>query len=73
MNMLNMRDTKKYIFLLIPIVGIVAAGIVFFATQTPQATKNAAPSFTVETMDGKTVSLEDLRGKPLFLNFWSSW
>lgn len=32
-----------------------------------------APPFTVTLFDGKTVSLADLRGKAVFLNFWSSW
>jgi cytochrome c biogenesis protein CcmG/thiol:disulfide interchange protein DsbE len=32
-----------------------------------------APPFTVTLFDGKTVSLADLKGKAVFLNFWSSW
>ncbi|MBN1882318.1 MAG: TlpA family protein disulfide reductase [Deltaproteobacteria bacterium] len=34
---------------------------------------DAAPEFTIETLDGKTVSLSDYRGKVVFLNFWASW
>ena len=56
-----------------PIVAVVAAGIIYFALQTPQAKKNMAPDFAVKTLDGKTVTLAGLRGKPLFLSFWSSW
>lgn len=32
-----------------------------------------APDFTVETLDGKTVSLSDYRGKTVLLNFWATW
>lgn len=32
-----------------------------------------APSFTLKLFDGKKISLEDLRGKVVFLNFWASW
>ena len=33
----------------------------------------AAPDFTLETFSGKTISLQDLRGKPVVINFWASW
>jgi len=32
-----------------------------------------APNFTVETLDGKIVSLSDYRGKTVLLNFWATW
>jgi peroxiredoxin len=31
------------------------------------------PAFTARTPEGQTVSLADLRGKVLLLNFWASW
>jgi peroxiredoxin len=31
---------------------------------------DAAPNFTLKTLDGKQVSLRDFRGKPVMLNFW---
>lgn len=31
---------------------------------------DAAPNFTLTTLDGKQVSLSDFRGKPVMLNFW---
>jgi cytochrome c biogenesis protein CcmG/thiol:disulfide interchange protein DsbE len=33
----------------------------------------AAPDFTLATFSGKTISLQDLRGKPVVINFWASW
>jgi len=32
-----------------------------------------APDFTVEMIDGSTVTLGDLRGKVVLLNFWATW
>ncbi len=34
--------------------------------------KPGAP-FTITLFDGRKLSLEDLRGKAVFLNFWASW
>lgn len=32
-----------------------------------------APDFTLETFEGEEVSLADLEGKSVVINFWSSW
>jgi peroxiredoxin len=32
-----------------------------------------APDFTVETLDGETVTLAGLRGQTVVLNFWATW
>lgn len=32
-----------------------------------------APDFSLETTDGETIRLSELRGKPVILNFWSTW
>ena len=32
-----------------------------------------APNFTVTTIDGKQLSINDLRGKTVVLNIWASW
>lgn len=32
-----------------------------------------APEFTIQDMEGNTLHLADLKGKPVFINFWASW
>jgi peroxiredoxin len=32
-----------------------------------------APDFTLTTLNGKSVTLSDYRGKPVMLNFWATW
>ena len=33
----------------------------------------APPPFKLETLDGKSFSLADLRGRPAILYFWATW
>lgn len=45
-------------------------------TPTPaQGTQvgNLAPDFELQSLDGQSVSLSDLQGKPVLLNFWATW
>jgi len=32
-----------------------------------------APDFTLQTLDGDSLTLSDLRGKAVVLNFWATW
>ena len=32
-----------------------------------------APDFTLETLDGESVTLSDLRGQAVLVNFWATW
>lgn len=32
-----------------------------------------APNFRLETLDGEEMLLSDLRGQPVFINFWATW
>lgn len=67
---------------LIPAVVVVLLGGLLSALLTPQAPANTstaaiagkpAPQFTLATLDGKKVSLEQFKGQPVVLNFFASW
>ena len=50
--------------------------LVFFgvrAWQQQAMPKGLAPPIVGHTVEGKTVSLSDYRGKPVLLYFWASW
>jgi len=43
-------------------------------SSTPRITQSTvAPDFSLETLDGPTMRLSDLRGKAVLLNFWATW
>ncbi len=51
---------------------LVALTLVAAAAATPEA-RRPAPPLSGVTLDGKQLSLAKLRGKPVFINVWSSW
>jgi len=32
-----------------------------------------APDFQLKSLDGQTISLGELRGRPVIINFWATW
>lgn len=67
------KKKKRWFRYLLEILLIV--GIVFGirAWQQKDLVAGEAPSFQSVMLDGKTVNLEDYRGKPFVLHFWASW
>jgi thiol-disulfide isomerase/thioredoxin len=44
-----------------------------FAAQPELARKRVAPNFRVVASDGKTISMENLAGKVVLIDFWATW
>ena len=42
-------------------------------TATAPEIGNMAPNFTLNSIDGGTVTLNDLQGRPVMVNFWATW
>lgn len=74
--------------IILVVVAVVIAGMLFFAVKRahknsasiPQTSMTGvakvgalAPNFTLQTLDGKKVSLADYRGKAVLVNFWATW
>jgi peroxiredoxin len=61
------------------VVAVVAAGMLYFGLHMAQRPRprltqaTLAPDFTLQSLDGKSMSLSDLRGKAVLLNFWATW
>jgi len=65
------------------VAAVVVAGMLYFGFhmarragpgRTPGAAQvTDAPDFTLESLDGKSLRLSDLRGKAVLLNFWATW
>lgn len=63
-------------------VALVAAGMLYFGLHMARKSGGhsyamgygtPAPDFTLESLDGKSVSLSSLRGKAVVVNFWATW
>jgi peroxiredoxin len=61
--------------LFVCLVGMVAFAIYRVSTDTggKPVEGNRAPNFTLTTLDGKQMSLHDLKGKAVMINFWGTW
>ena len=55
--------------------GLAQSKINFKVIPVLQPMKDGAPTpdFSIPTLEGKKISLKDLRGKTVFLNFWATW
>jgi cytochrome c biogenesis protein CcmG/thiol:disulfide interchange protein DsbE len=62
------------VIVLLPALAVLGSRVGKDATLTPSVLiGKPAPAFTLATLDGKTISNADLRGKPYVVNFWASW
>jgi cytochrome c biogenesis protein CcmG/thiol:disulfide interchange protein DsbE len=56
---------------LIALLGLMGWGLV--KAQRGQVQDGLAPDFTLTTFDNRQISLKDLRGNIVVVNFWASW
>ena len=68
------RRLSFTILIITPVLALLAYGFTRDAHYivSPLIAKPAAP-FTLMMFDGRKLTLDDLRGKAVFVNFWASW
>ena len=75
-------DARRWTALFIGALFLGGAWIAFSRVDNPIGGSNAppnpqtgfsAPDFTLESLSGDPITLTDLRGKVVVLNFWASW
>ncbi len=54
------------------VLGIAALWYVRKAPSSPEVGR-PAPAFQLPSLDGKTMSLNDVRGHPVLINIWATW
>ena len=81
--------SKSVVILFLVLVALLAGAGIAYLVLSPQAYEEAdlsaigvaaaseedekAPDFTVTDREGREVSLSSLEGRPVFINFWTSW
>ena len=74
-------SSKRWNMLMVAVVGLSALWMYISRVplQTPTSASTspqigfAAPDFTLDTLDGETLSLSNLRGQVVLINLWASW
>jgi len=52
---------------------VVFVALVFMTNTVAAAEGKAAPDFLLKDLGGKDITLDDYKGKVVFLNFWATW
>ncbi len=64
---------KKQRLTIVALSVVLAVGAYAFLQQQASRVGSPAPNFELTTLDGKTIKLSELRGKPILLDFWATW
>jgi len=69
--------------LVLVVLALAVTGMLYFAFHAARRTQagvapsalmtSPAPNFTLESLDGKNMTLSEFRGKAVLLNFWATW
>jgi len=71
--MQDIFTNNKWLKLTLEIAIFIAIFFAVRAWQQRNIVEGVAPNFQSVLLDGKIVSLEDYKGKPLLLHFWADW
>jgi len=64
---------NKMLKVILPL--ILTLGLVITSCSEPTEARvgQPAPDFQLQSLEGQPVSLNDLKGKPVLINFWATW
>lgn len=68
-----MRRRTSTIFQLGIVLTLVAGLSMAEAPKTGLRNGDLAPAFTLKTLDGKTLTRDDFKGKVVLIDFWATW
>ncbi len=68
-----MNKAPKTILLIILLLVLLVTGCSARSESPGVRVGELAPGFQLQNLDGQAISLVDLRGKPVLLNFWATW
>ena len=78
-----MRSFAVALLALLAIAAVAGCGSDTYDAASPSATvtestaqetsRERAPALSGVTLDGDRIALDDLRGRPVLINVWSSW
>lgn len=66
-----MKKTLTSLVILLLALGLIASGCPG-EVSAPEVGKRA-PDFELDTLEGQSVTLSQLQGQPVLLNFWATW
>ncbi len=64
---------EEYMRIFLSAVVLLVVVAVFPSSCTRGTSKTTASHFTLQDLDGKTVTLSQFKGKPVLLDFWATW
>jgi cytochrome c biogenesis protein CcmG, thiol:disulfide interchange protein DsbE len=71
---MNWRVMGLGLLLSVPLIWVLAQGFRYDPRALPEAlVGQEAPDFVLTSLDGYEVSLSDISGGPVVINFWASW
>lgn len=74
---IKIEKANNLIIFIVAVAVILGLVILFESIQSQRAKEirvgGLAPNFTLRTIDGKTVSLADYKGKVVLVNIWATW
>jgi peroxiredoxin len=79
----NDLNTRVGWYVLIVVTAVFGSAWIFFSREPAGATSSTlteapfvghlAPDFTLNSLDGETITISDYAGKPVVLNYWATW